>query len=91
MFKTAVSKEQAEAVVEAIKENWPESEGWSYVDGPTLYPHDHEELPEGCWSIAWEGAPEDWSWRASSEVRVPGVFLEPIASWCLGLFPKEDR
>jgi hypothetical protein len=91
MFKTAVSKEQAEQVVQAIKENWP-----MYVvdfsgDGPTLYPHDHEELPEGCWSIAWEGGPEDWSWRASMEVRVSGVFLEPIASWCLGVFPKDDR
>lgn len=90
MSKNIVTNEQAEQVLQAVKDKWP-----MYVvpfsDGPTLYPHDHEEMPKGCWSIAWEGGPEDWSWRTSMEITVPGVFLEPMNSWCLGLFPRESR
>lgn len=87
-----VTKEQAEAVLKAIKERYPESQ---YCDPPTLYPHDHEEMPEGCWSIAWEGAPEDWVDHVSGlwgkGIKVPGVFLEPMASWCLGLYPEWEK
>lgn len=83
-----VTKKQAEAVLQAIKDRWPESQGWSHIDGPTLYPHDHEEMPVGCWSIAWEGAPEDWVHYASMEIKLPGVFLEPMHSWCLGIYPE---
>lgn len=83
-----VSKKQAEAVLDAIKTRWPEADGWWVgMDGPTLRDADHEEQPEGCWSIAWEGAPEDWVHYASLEIKVPGVFLEPMTSWCLGLYP----
>jgi hypothetical protein len=85
-----VTKEQAEAVLKAIKERWPETQ-YSHIDGPTLRDADHEEQPEGCWSIAWEGAPEDWVDHASGlwgdPIKVSGVFLEPMASWCLGLYP----
>jgi hypothetical protein len=88
MPKPKVTKEQAEAVLLAIKERYPES---LYCDPPTLYPHDHEDMPEGCWSIAWEGAPEDWVDHVSGMwddgIKVPGVFLEPMTSWCLGLYP----
>lgn len=82
-----VSREQAEAVLEAVKNRWPESEGWSHVDGPHLHDADHEEQPEGCWSISWEGAPEDWTWYAWQDIKVPGVHLEAMYSWCLGLYP----
>lgn len=87
--KQEVSRQEAEQVLRAIKDRWPETEGWSHVDGPTLRDADHEEQPDGCWSIAWEGAPEDWAMKASYEFRnlVPGVFLEPMYSWCLGVFP----
>ena len=87
MSKPKVTKTQAEAVVQAIKAKWPESEGWSYIDGPDLYPHDHEGMPKGCWSIAWEGAPEEWAYYASMDIKVPGVHLEAMYSWCLGLYP----
>ena len=82
-----VTKEQAEAVVAAIKAKWPDEDGWSYIDGPNLHDADHEDQPEGCWSIAWEGAPEDWAYYASMEIKVPGVHLEALYHWCLGLYP----
>lgn len=87
-----VSRTQAEQVLEAIKAKWPESDGWSHQDGPTLRDADHEEQEPGCWSIAWECAPEDWASTASYEFRdlVPGVFLEPMYHWCLGLYPAGE-
>ena len=88
---TEVTKGQAEQVLEAIKAKWPESAGWSHIDGPTLRDADHEEQREGCWSIAWEGGPEDWVSQASQDIDVPGVFLEPMYSWCLGLYPEEEN
>jgi hypothetical protein len=82
-----VTREQAEKVLQALKDRWPEEQGWSHIDGPYLWPAEKEEQPEGCWSISWEGAPEDWVDYASMEIKVPGVFLEPMANWCLGLYP----
>lgn len=55
------------------------------TDEPTLYDADHEELSEGSWSIAWEGSGYD-CWPLEFESKVPGVFTEAIASWCLGVF-----
>ena len=86
-----VTKAQAEKVLSAVKEMWPEADGWSHVDGPFLHPAEHEEMRPGCWSISWEGAPEDWALQAGWKLRghVPGVFLEPMTSWSLGLYPDE--
>lgn len=53
------------------------------TDEPKLYDADHEELSEGSWSIAWECG-DDWTLRFQS--KVPGVFVEPIAGWCLGVY-----
>lgn len=53
------------------------------TDEPTLYNADHEGLSKGSWSIAWEGADE---WTYGFRTQVPGVFVEPIASWCLGVY-----
>lgn len=80
-----VSRETAEDVLEWVKGHWPGSEGWSQIDGPVLYAHDHEELPDGCWSIAWEGGPEDWVYKVQHGRK--DVFVEAIASWCLGIYP----
>lgn len=55
------------------------------TDEPALYDHNHEELSEGSWSIAWEGSGMD-CWPLEFESKVPGVFTEAIASWCLGVF-----
>lgn len=89
--KPKVSQADAEQVLQALKLRWPEQEGWSHVDGPTLYSAEHEEMPKGCWSIAWEGGPEDWTMIASQDIKKAGVFLEPMTSWCLGLYPEVTK
>lgn len=55
------------------------------TDEPALYDHNHEELSEGSWSIAWEGSGRD-CWPMDFTNTNPDVFVEPIASWCLGVF-----
>ena len=45
------------------------------------------DQPEGCCSIGWEGGAEDWAIYASFEIKVPGVHLEAMSHWCLGLYP----
>lgn len=53
------------------------------TDEPKLYDADHEELSEGSWSIAWECG-DDWTYGFRTSVA--GVFVEPIAGWCLGVY-----
>jgi len=55
------------------------------TDEPKLYDADHEGLSKGSFSIAWEGG-DDWTFRFES--KVPGVFVEPIAGWCLGVYDE---
>ena len=55
------------------------------TDEPALYDHNHEELSEGSWSIAREGSGRD-CWPADFTTATHGVFTEPSASWCLGVF-----
>jgi hypothetical protein len=71
-----MKRELAEKVLAEVKERFG-------TDEPKLYDADHEELSEGSWSIAWEGADE---WTYGYRTDVPGVFVEPIASWCLGVY-----
>lgn len=89
-----ITRENAEAIVSAIRAAYP-----LYLAdgerGPVLYGHEHEQLPAGAWSIAWEGgSPEDWPRKFSDLVflgraTVPaGVHLEPILSCVLGLYPE---
>lgn len=54
------------------------------VDGPNLRDSDHEELSEGSWSIDWEDGPYEWCYEFTS--KVPGVFVEPIMSFVLGVY-----
>lgn len=54
------------------------------TDEPTLYSAEHEELSPGSWSIAWEGGVDYWTMEFVT--TVPGVFVEPIAGWCLGVY-----
>ncbi|AMM44368.1 hypothetical protein KITKAT_46 [Arthrobacter phage Kitkat] len=87
-----VSKKQAEEVVAALKAKWPESEGYSHIDGPYLHDADHEEMRPGCWSISWEGAPVDsWAVHISCDeefrAKHPAIHFEAMYSWCLGLYP----
>lgn len=88
-----ITRESAEAIVSAIRAAHP-----LYLAdgerGPVLFGHEHEQLPAGGWSIAWEGgSPEDWAREFCDLVflgkaTVPaGVHLEPIFSFVLGLYP----
>jgi hypothetical protein len=80
-----VSREQAEAVLEELKTRFL---AWD-VEAANLRDHTHEELPKGCWSIGWEGqgfiCPE--AWAVDYQTEVPGVFVEPLNSVILGLYP----
>lgn len=93
---TKVTLKQAHEVLSAVKCLFP-----GQADLFTLYPAEHEEMPKGTWSIAAEGV---WDindcWPiavlevAHSVRNVPGhifnqVFLEPLASWSLGIYPAE--
>jgi hypothetical protein len=75
---------KAEEVLEHIKAQWPVSDGWSHED-LFMTSHEHEELPEGNWAIAWEGGPEDWTYLASPEV--PGVIVSAYSHWLLTVCP----
>lgn len=71
-----------------------------YGDAPdlALYPAEHEQLPEGSWSIAAEGwygeDGELWAYcipfgqDTPVTLIFPGVYMEPIAGWCLGLYDR---
>lgn len=87
MTKSKVTKAQAEKVLGTLKKMFPDGDFF-------LASHEHEEMPPGCWSIAWEGSGLDfWPGMASeSQFLKPGtfpaeVFIEPMTSWCLGLYP----
>lgn len=80
-----VTREQADAVLEELKTRFL---AWD-VEAANLRDHEHEELSPGSWSIDWEGqgftCPE--SWAIDYETEVPGVFVEPITSFILGIHP----
>jgi len=79
-----VTREQAEAVLAEVKDRFREA-GW-FVNEANLRDHNHEGLSEGSWSIDWEGvSPEDWAIGYKTEV--PGVHVEPILSFVLGIYP----
>jgi hypothetical protein len=61
--------------------------------------HTHEELPKGSALVAWEGGDFDYGWtvdftgnqpEAQEIARSLGVFLEPINSVILGIYPVKD-
>ena len=52
---------------------------------PNLRDSDHEELPDGSWSIDWEDGPEEWCYAMPAS-KIPGVFVEPIMSFILGVY-----
>ncbi|WJN62693.1 hypothetical protein [Streptomyces phage phiScoe10] len=80
-----VTRKTADAVLAAIREMFPDDAEF------TLYDADHEGLSEGSWSIACEGL-EDWPHAVTDRIYFhpdefpEGVYLEPIAGWCLGVY-----
>lgn len=62
--------------------------------------HNHEELPEGSWSIAaegWYADEEMWAYcvplgaDAPEYLKVPGVYIERLYGWCLALYDNNDN
>ena len=84
-----VTRKQAEAVVEQIKAEFPAEAGWDHSQ-IHLRDHTHEELPQGRWSVDWEGqglvCPEEWA--VKFRCTVPGVGVEPILPFILLIYPK---
>lgn len=75
-----MNRKKAEKVLAEVKAKFP-----AYADTtPNLREADHEELPEGSFSIDWEDGPYEWCYSFTSEV--PGVFTEPIMSFILGVY-----
>ena len=78
-----MNRKTAEKVLAEVKAAFP-----AYVNddgsGPNLRDSDHEELSEGSFSIDWEDGPYEWCYGFTS--AVPGVFVEPIMSFVLGVY-----
>lgn len=67
-----------------VAEAWFKDKG--YADMPAMYKPGHEG---SMWVLSLEGY-DDWAVELSQDesVRWPvGVWVEPVASWCLGLYP----
>lgn len=85
--KKRITKATAESVVSALEALFPDTRGqWFLAD------HTHEGLMPGAWSVALESHGE-WPFKATEyfythpDAAPAGVFLEPINSWCLGIYP----
>lgn len=58
--------------------------------------HDHEELPEGSASVAYEGGPYEWAitWpdtpQAQAAAAQLGVWFEPINNCILAIHPNRE-
>lgn len=79
-----LTREKAEASLEIVKEYIDRKcgPGWE----PKLYAPGHEGP---FWNISLEGAGE-WAIRIGGYDETPfppGVFPEPVYSWCLALYP----
>lgn len=82
-----LTREQAEQCLATVREWLVKAGGQWAADEAKLYdPGFHC----GGWAIALEGGPEEWPWHVSQAVGEEGwpdgVFAEPVASWCLGLY-----
>ena len=84
-----ITKKQAQAVLRYIEHVY------AGAFDPDATPGDRPFLKEpgtetSGWCIAWEGG---WGWATDVAPAVtrefPGVFAEPVAAWCLGLY-RED-
>lgn len=79
-----VTRKQAEKVLEALHNKYPSSLG-----NAVIHDAEHEEMPEGTWSIAWEGGDEDWDQFFSEEWNGQNskIFVEPRNHWSVGIYP----
>lgn len=79
--------DKAEQAKRVAEEWFIDKIGFQESELPTMYAPGHEGP---MWVLSLEGGPEDWTIMLSHDdtVKWPdGVFVEPVASWCLGLYP----
>lgn len=79
-------KATAEKVLAEIEAKYAALIEAGIYDRPNLRDADHEELSEGSFSIDWEEGPDEWCY--DFETKVPGVFVEPIYSFILGVYDR---
>lgn len=84
-----VSPSKAQKVVDAVAKLLSADEA-AYL---RLRDYTHEEQSKGSWSIAAELSNE-WPMKVCEKFYLDpdllpeGVFVEPMTSWCLGVYPN---
>ena len=78
-----MNKKTAAIVLAEVQNFVGVTEGYS---APQLMDCDHEGLPEGSWSICFEGGGKVEDWALHFRTQVPGVFVEPINHVILGVY-----
>ena len=85
-----VTKQEAEKVFSDLKtkyKNYPEFKeaklvkDWQYMGWRNGKAEYYEPVP---YAIIWEAGPDEWAYRASTEV--PGVDVEAFTSWTLAIY-----
>lgn len=79
-----MNKETAEKVLAEVQKKYNPN---GFYSDPFLFDGSHEELSEGSWVISWEEGPYEWAYT-SWPTDVKGVFVEPVNSFTLGVFPE---
>lgn len=85
-----MNREKAELVVEALKNQFIED--FNVTPSFFLTDHKHDNLPEGAWTVAYEGWPgrSPWPYEVTLQSGAPGipsdVFLEPLNHYSVGIF-----
>lgn len=84
--KAGVSRADAETIQGRVEKRYGAGDGTGW-DGPKLL-DDWDWLGDGGapYSLVWEEGPDDWAfedWDAGLN-----VFVEPITSWALGIYPN---
>lgn len=81
-----ITETKARECLEIVKKYLGQIDGgWA-----VLYPPGHEGP---MWVVSLEGC-GDWAIRISQDEEVTwpeGVFTEPVAHWCLGLYPAREK
>lgn len=85
-----ITKKQAQAALRFVERRYAGCFSPDAMLGDRPFLKEPGTETEG-WCIAWEGH-YDWAIEVSPDVteNVPGVFAEPVAGWCLGLYPDRD-
>lgn len=85
-----MNRTKAELVVEALKKQLKEE--FNVNADMYLSDHTYDNLPEGAWTVSYEGFPGKSPWpyevtlKTGAEGVPSGVFLEPLNHYSVGIF-----